>query len=145
VTPPPPDPDPNVWKSSFEEILEQVSASPTHDLGASEVRPDPTFGKPGQDCAFWEGKQQLPDDRAIECQQSILAQDTGHPLSEATLVCEAVDQGWHAPGHATRIADVGNLLERHDVAVTRYGHADPFHLAEDQCLNPGCSRSPLFD
>jgi hypothetical protein len=129
VTPPIPDPDPKVWTSPFEEILQRGTASPVLDLGVSEVRPNPTFGTPDEDRAFWEGKQQLPDDCAIKCQQFILEQFTGHPVSEGTLVREAMENGWYAPGHGTRTTDVGNLLELHDVDVTRYEHADQFHLA----------------
>ncbi len=125
-----PTPDPNVWTSPFEEILEQGTASPAHEPGAQETeRLDPTFGTPGQDSAFWEGKQQLPYDCAIKCQQFILEQFTGHAVSEDTLVREAVEQGWYAPDHGTRTGDVGNLLELHGVDVTQYEHADQFHLA----------------
>jgi hypothetical protein len=129
VTSPVPDPEPYVWKSPFEELLEQGTASLAQDLGASEVRPEPTFGTPGEDSAFWEGKQQLPDDCAIKCQQFILEQFTRETVTEGTLVREAMEQGWYTPGGGTRIADVGNLLELHGVAVTHYEHADQFHLA----------------
>ena len=43
-------PDPDVWTSPFEEILERGTASPAHELGAEETRrPNPTIGTPGQD------------------------------------------------------------------------------------------------
>jgi hypothetical protein len=126
---PTPDPDPNVWTSPFEEILERGTASSAHDLGAIGVRPDPSFGTPDHDRAFWEGQQQLPDDCAIKCQQFILEQFTGHPVGEGTLVREAFENGWYAPGEGTKFTNVGNLLELHGVAVTHYEHADQFHLA----------------
>ncbi len=129
VTSPTPDPGPDVWTSPFQEILERDAPSSAQYLGAGEVRPDPTFGTPGQDTAFWEGQQQLPDDCAIKCQQFVLEQFTGHAVSEGTLVREAMENGWYAPGHGTSTSDVGNLLELHGVAVTHYQHADQFHLA----------------
>jgi hypothetical protein len=125
-----PDPDPNAWTSPFEDLLEQGTASGAHDLGASEARqPNPTFGTPGTDSAYWEGQQQLPDDCAIKCQQYILEQFTGHAVGEGTLVREAVENGWYAPGQGTTPENVGNLLELHGVGVTHYQHASQFHLA----------------
>ena len=130
MTSPNPDPDPKFWTSPFEELLEQGTASPAHDLGAGEAhQPNPTFGTPGQDSAFWEGQQQLPDDCAIKCQQFILEQFTGHTIAEDTLVREAMEHGWYAPGHGTTPDNVGNLLQLHGVGVTHYQHASQFHLA----------------
>lgn len=126
---PTPDPDPNGWTSPFGELLELGAASPAPDLRAVEVPLNPTFGTPSQDTAFWEGKQQLPDDCAIKCQQFILEQFTGQPVSEANLVREAMVNGWYEPGHGTPSPDVGNLLELHGIAVTHYEHANQFHLA----------------
>jgi hypothetical protein len=130
VTSPSPDPNPNVWTSPFEELLEQGTASHAHDLGAREAfQPNPTFGTPGMDSAFWEGQQRLPDDCAIKCQQFILEQFTGQAVGEHTLVREAMEHGWYAPGQGTTPANVGNLLELHGVPVTHYQHASQFHLA----------------
>jgi hypothetical protein len=130
VTSPTPDPDPNVRTSPFEELLGQGTASPAHDLGAQEShRPNPTFGTPGHDSAFWQGQQQLPDDCAIKCQQFILEQFRGERVSEMALVHEAREHGWYDQG--TKPADVGNLLELHKVPVTHYDHASQFHLANE--------------
>jgi len=129
VSSPTPDPDPEVWKSPFEELLDQGTASPAHGLGAEVQKPNPTFGTPGADTAFWEGQQQLPDDCAIKCQQFILEQFTGHAVAEDNLVREAWEHGWYAPGQGTTTENVGNLLELHGVGVTRYEHASQFHLA----------------
>jgi hypothetical protein len=132
VTSPTPDPNSNGWTSPFEELLEQGTASPAHDLGAREAsQPNPTFGTPGKDSAFWEGQQHLPDDCAIKCQQFILEQFTGHSVGEGSLVREAVEHGWYAPGQGTTPANVGNLLELHGVPVTHYDHASQFHLAQE--------------
>ena len=126
-----PTPDPDVWKSPFEEILEQDTASPAHGLGAAVYTPDPTFGTPATDTAFWEGKQALPDDCAIKCQQFILEQFTGDVVGEVDLVQEAMDHGWYALGEGTAPENVGNLLELHGVGVTHYEHANQFHLANE--------------
>ncbi len=71
----------------------------------------------------------FPDDCAIKCQQFILEQFTGRFVAEATLVREAMERGWYVPGGGTPLADVGKLLELHDVGVTQYQHASQFHLA----------------
>jgi hypothetical protein len=131
VTSPVPDRDPEAWTSPFEELLEQGTASPTDGIGAMEVCPNPTLGTPGDDSAFWEGKQQLPDDCAIKCQQFILEQFTGETVGEGTLVREAFEQGWYSPGGGTRPSDVGNLLELHGIAVTHYQHANQFQLGAE--------------
>jgi hypothetical protein len=131
MTSPTPDPDSKVWTSPFEELLEQGTASPAHDLDAGQVhRPNPVIGTPGQDVAFWEGKQLLSDDCAIKCQQFILEQFTGQHISEGTLVAEAMDRGWYAAG-GTMPKDIGNLLELHGVGVTHYDHASQFDLAHE--------------
>jgi hypothetical protein len=117
--------------SPFEALLDQGTASPAHDLGAREVHPNTTFGTPKTDTACWDGQQQLPDDCAIKCQQFILEQFTGHPVGEGTLVREAMQHGWYAPGQGTNPANVGNLLELHGVPVTHYQHASQFHLAQE--------------
>jgi hypothetical protein len=124
-----PDPDPDVWKSPFEELLDQGTASLANGFGAVVHMPDPTFGTPGEDTAFWEGKQQLSDDCAIKCQQFILEQFTGHAVDEVDLVGEAMEHGWYAPGKGTTPENVGNLLELHGVGVTHYEHGNQFHLA----------------
>jgi hypothetical protein len=124
-----PDPDPQVWTSPFEELLDQGKDLPAHRLGAEVLKPNPTFGTPGADTAFWEGQQQLPDDCAIKCQQFVLEQFTGHAVAEGTLVSEAMEHGWYAPGRGTSPEDVGKLLELHGVGITPYLHASQFHLA----------------
>jgi hypothetical protein len=132
VSSPTPNPDPNRegWTSPFEELLDQSAGVPAHGLGTREVHtPNPTIGTPRTYTTFWEGQQQLPDDCAIKCQQFILEQFTGQAIGEDTLVREAIDHGWYAPGHGTTIENVGNLLELHGVGVTHYAHASQFHLA----------------
>ncbi len=125
-----PTPDPEVWKSPFEELLDLGTASPAaHGFAAEVHEPNPTFGTPGADTAFWEGKQQLPDDCAIKCQQFILEQFTGHAVGEVDLVAEAIEHGWYAPGRGTTLENVGKLLELHGVGVTHYEHGNQFHLA----------------
>jgi hypothetical protein len=52
-----PNPDPDVWKSPFEELLDQGTASRGNGFGAEVQMPDPTLGTPEADTAFWEGKQ----------------------------------------------------------------------------------------
>ena len=91
------------------------------------------IGTPGQDSAFWEGQQRLPDDCAIKCQQFILEQFTGQHISEGTLVGEAIDYGWFkADGQSgTELPNVGNLLELHGVGVSHYEHASQFDLAHE--------------
>lgn len=119
--------DPNAWNSPFEDLLVQDTA-PT---GREVIRPNPTFGTPDADATHWEGQQRLPDDCAIKSQQFLLEQFTGQPVSEETLVREAIDHGWYTPGRGTSPADVGNLLELHGVPVTHYQHASQFHLAHE--------------
>lgn len=132
MTSPTPDRDPNVWTSPFEELLAQSADSSARDHPGTEVHhPNPTFGTPNEDKAFWQGKQHLSDDCAIKCQQFILEQFQGHGFSEDTLVREATEHGWYAPGHGTKFAHIGNLLELHGVAVTHYDHASQFHLAQE--------------
>ncbi len=126
---PAPDPDPNGWTSPFEELLDQGALASASTLGAEVHVPNPTFGTPGADTAFWEGQQQLSDDCAIKCQQFILEQFTGHAVAEDSLVREAWDHGWYLPGQGTPSQNVGNLLELHGVGVTHYQHASQFHLA----------------
>lgn len=125
-----PNPDSNRWTSPFEELLDQAAAEqPAHGHGADFQRPNPTFGSPGADTAFWEGQQQLPDDCAIKCQQFILEQFTGQAIAEGDLVREAMQHGWYEPGSGTTLDNVGKLLELHGVGVTHYQHASQFHLA----------------
>ncbi len=126
-----PTPDPDVWKSPFEELMDQDTALRANGFGALVRTPDPTIGTPGEDTAFWEGKQQRPDDCAIKCQQFILEQFTGHAVAEDDLVREAWEHGWYAPGRGTSPENVGNLLELHGVGVTHYEHANQFHLANE--------------
>jgi hypothetical protein len=128
----PPGDDPRYWTSPFEELLGQPSGTPGGVPGAGDVRhPEPVFGTPGQDAAFWEGRQSYPDDCAVKCQQFVLGQFTGHHVDEGALVREAAEHGWYTPGGGTRPEDVGKLLELHGVAVHRYEHADQFHLAQE--------------
>lgn len=125
-----PEHDPQSWTSPFEELL--ADAAQDHGLGDRAAhRPDPTFGTPNGDVTWWEGQQHLQDDCAIKCQQFILEQFTGQRIAEETLVREAQEHGWYAPGNGTTIPDVGNLLELHGVGVTRYEHASQFHLAHE--------------
>ena len=126
-----PNPNPDVWKSPFEELMDQGTPSQAHGLGAEVHTPDPTIGTPDADTAFWEGKQLLEDDCAIKCQQFILEQFTGINVAETDLVQEAWEHGWYAPGRGTTLENVGNLLELHGVGVTHYDHANQFHLANE--------------
>ena len=122
---------------------------PAHRLGAEVHKPNPTFGTPGVDTAFWEGQQQLPDDCAIKCQQFVLEQFTGHAVAEGTLVSEAMEHGWYAPGRGTTPEDVGNLLELHGVGVTHYcmrvSFISPMELAQGHKVIVGVESDALWN
>jgi hypothetical protein len=109
---------------------EQPKATPL--LGSATIQPaNPEFGTPVQDTLLWDGQQSYPDTCAIRCQEFILEQFTGRDIAEDTLVREAMEHGWYAPGSGTSVEDVGNLLELNGIPIHRYQHATIFHLANE--------------
>jgi hypothetical protein len=112
------------WTSPFEQWLVERS-----EVGPEIKVADPIFGEPH---GPGTGKQESDDTCAIRCEEYVIEQFTGHPVSEAMLVAESRDHGWYRPGEATGLfGDVGNLLELHGIKVNRYVEANIFHLANE--------------
>lgn len=120
------------WSSPLDSLLGAGFASPDQPAGAAPIHPaDPQFGTPQTDVQVWAGQQGYPDTCAIRCQEFVLEQFTGTLFDEAALVQEATSAGWYTPGGGTSLSDLGNLLESHGIAVSRYEGATVFHLANE--------------
>lgn len=114
------------WSSPFDDLL-----PPQPQVGAP-IRPAETqMGTPEQDIQLWDGQQGYADTCAIRCQEFILEQFTGVEFDETMLRDEAINAGWYQPGGGTAPQDVGNLLELHGIAVTRYEGASIFNLTNE--------------
>jgi hypothetical protein len=87
-------------------------------------------GTPEQDARFWR-EQQHPDTCAIAAQEGIIAKHTGHAPGAEALRQEAKQQGWYQEGAGTPPADVGKLLEAHDVPVGFRGSGNMEQLQAD--------------
>lgn len=75
----------------------------------------------------WQKDQ---DASAVLCQALIL-RDFGAGVSEEDLRCESVNLNWNPANAGSLSSAFGNLLERHGVAVNRYGGATIDNLARE--------------
>ena len=95
------------------------------------IKAPPVIGTPENDADFFPGQQERQDSCAIRCQEMILKEFGLFGETETSLVQQASEEGWYAPGEGTRLDNVGNLLETHGLEVNRYEQATSHHLAAE--------------
>jgi hypothetical protein len=117
--------NPEQWQSPFSRYVTPSTPSPESD------EPSRVIGTPDADTAFWPGQQSYADTCAIRCQEFILERFTGGDYDETTLVNEAMIQSWYVPGNGTPLEYVGNLLDSHGIAISRYANATVPDLAAE--------------
>jgi len=88
------------------------------------------IGTPERDAQFWH-EQKHPDTCAIVAQEGIIAKHTGKSLGEDALRQEAMQQGWYREEGGTFPAEVGKLLENHNVPIGFHGHGSMEKLEDD--------------
>jgi hypothetical protein len=87
-----------------------------------------TIGDPVSDAQHWH-KQQHSDTCAVVAQEGIIEKHTNEDPSENALRQEAIEKGWFNGG--TPPADVGKLLESHDVPVGFQGRGNMEQLQNE--------------
>jgi hypothetical protein len=95
------------------------------------TRPDPIIGTPEADTHHFPGQQHDADTCAIRCQEFIVRQFTSANLPESYYVAEAKANNWYHEGSGTEMANVGKLLELHNIPVNRYEHANILNLTAE--------------
>ena len=98
-------------------------------LDAHADRASRTLGQPEQSAQNWR-LQEGPNDCALYAQGGILDR-FGVPFDINTYRAEAQKAGYYTPETGTRPDGMGDLLERHGVAVKRYDGATMQDLATE--------------
>jgi hypothetical protein len=113
------------FSSPFDSVLKSAGSVQVPDI----IVPEPIIGTPHHDTSVWPGRQEDINTCAVRCQEFIITQFTGHDPGEDALVREAKEHHWFSGG--TKLEDVGNLCELHGIPVTRFQHANIFHLSNE--------------